>query len=69
MQEVIIGSRPASRKKTTAIENLRAVPRVFSWPSVASCFWPSPERHQPRQIVLLRPVAGTVSLSIARIGV
>ena len=31
MQEVIIGSRPASRKKTTAIENLRAVPRVFSW--------------------------------------
>jgi phosphoenolpyruvate carboxylase len=31
MQEVIIGSRPASRKKTTAIENLRAIPRVFSW--------------------------------------
>jgi phosphoenolpyruvate carboxylase len=26
-----IGSRPASRKKTTAIEDLRAIPWVFSW--------------------------------------
>ena len=30
MQEVIASSRSASRKKTTAIENLRAIPRVFS---------------------------------------
>ena len=26
-----IGSRPASRKKTRAVENLRAIPWVFSW--------------------------------------
>jgi phosphoenolpyruvate carboxylase len=26
-----IGSRPASRKKSTAIEDLRAIPWVFSW--------------------------------------
>ena len=26
-----IGSRPASRKKTTAIDDLRAIPWVFSW--------------------------------------
>jgi phosphoenolpyruvate carboxylase len=26
-----IGSRPASRKKTTSIEDLRAIPWVFSW--------------------------------------
>ncbi len=26
-----IGSRPASRKKTKAVENLRAIPWVFSW--------------------------------------
>jgi phosphoenolpyruvate carboxylase len=26
-----IGSRPASRRKTTAIEDLRAIPWVFSW--------------------------------------
>jgi phosphoenolpyruvate carboxylase len=26
-----IGSRPSSRKKTTAIEDLRAIPWVFSW--------------------------------------
>ncbi|HQR04306.1 MAG: phosphoenolpyruvate carboxylase [Proteobacteria bacterium] len=26
-----LGSRPASRKKTTAIEDLRAIPWVFSW--------------------------------------
>lgn len=30
MQEVLASSRSASRKKTTAIENLRAIPRVFS---------------------------------------
>jgi phosphoenolpyruvate carboxylase len=29
--ELNIGSRPASRKKTTAIEDLRAIPWVFSW--------------------------------------
>jgi phosphoenolpyruvate carboxylase len=32
-----IGSRPASRKKSTAIEDLRAIPWVFSWASAASC--------------------------------
>jgi phosphoenolpyruvate carboxylase len=29
--ELNIGSRPASRKKSTAIEDLRAIPWVFSW--------------------------------------
>lgn len=29
--ELNIGSRPASRKKTTAINDLRAIPWVFSW--------------------------------------
>lgn len=26
-----LGSRPASRRKSTAIEDLRAIPWVFSW--------------------------------------
>jgi phosphoenolpyruvate carboxylase len=34
-----IGSRPASRKKTTAIEDLRAIPWVFSW---SQCRWMLP---------------------------
>jgi phosphoenolpyruvate carboxylase len=29
--ELNIGSRPASRKKSTAIDDLRAIPWVFSW--------------------------------------
>jgi phosphoenolpyruvate carboxylase len=31
ISQLNIGSRPASRKKTTAIEDLRAIPWVFSW--------------------------------------
>jgi phosphoenolpyruvate carboxylase len=31
ISQLNIGSRPASRKKTTAIEALRAIPWVFSW--------------------------------------
>ena len=31
ISELNIGSRPASRKKTTAISDLRAIPWVFSW--------------------------------------
>jgi phosphoenolpyruvate carboxylase len=34
-----IGSRPASRKRTTAIEDLRAIPWVFSW---SQCRWMLP---------------------------
>ncbi|MEW6165168.1 MAG: phosphoenolpyruvate carboxylase [Pseudomonadota bacterium] len=31
ISQLNIGSRPSSRKKTTAIEDLRAIPWVFSW--------------------------------------
>ncbi len=31
ISQLNIGSRPASRKKTTSIEDLRAIPWVFSW--------------------------------------
>ncbi len=52
MQEVIIGSRPASRKKATAIENLRAIPRVFSW---AQCRLMLPGRYGSAVSACLEP--------------
>jgi phosphoenolpyruvate carboxylase len=59
-----IGSRPASRKKTTAIEDLRAIPWVFSWSQCrlmlpgwygfGSAYRAFLEKHGPAGLVLLK---------------
>ncbi len=63
-----IGSRPASRKKTTAIEDLRAIPWVFSWSQCrlmlpgwygfGSAYRAFIEKHGPAGLALLQRMHG-----------
>src|SRR3546814_3744317 len=48
-----IGSRPASRTKSTRIEDLRAIPWVFSW-AQARVMLPRSEEHTSELLPLMR---------------